>query len=32
MQQADREYYINSLAGLVNIAENYMGLPYEDVE
>ena len=32
MQQADREYYFNSLAGLVNIAENYVGLPYEEVE
>jgi p-hydroxybenzoate 3-monooxygenase len=32
MQQADREYYLNSHAGLVNIAENYVGLPYEDVE
>ncbi|VVO89936.1 p-hydroxybenzoate hydroxylase [Pseudomonas fluorescens] len=32
MQQADREYYFNSHAGLVNIAENYVGLPYETVE
>lgn len=32
MQQADREYFLNSHAGLVNIAENYVGLPYEDVE
>ncbi|WP_166363474.1 4-hydroxybenzoate 3-monooxygenase [Pseudomonas akapageensis] len=32
MQQADREYFFNSHAGLVNIAENYVGLPYEDVE
>ncbi|WP_375739975.1 4-hydroxybenzoate 3-monooxygenase [Pseudomonas boanensis] len=32
MQQADREYYLNSHAGLVNIAENYVGLPYENVE
>ncbi|WP_027896991.1 4-hydroxybenzoate 3-monooxygenase [Zestomonas thermotolerans] len=32
MQQADREYYLSSHAGLVNIAENYVGLPYEDVE
>jgi p-hydroxybenzoate 3-monooxygenase len=32
MQQADREYYFNSHAGLVNIAENYVGLPYEDIE
>ena len=32
MQQADREYFFNSHAGLVNIAENYVGLPYEAVE
>lgn len=32
MQQADREYFFNSQAGLVNIAENYVGLPYEAVE
>ncbi|WXL25477.1 4-hydroxybenzoate 3-monooxygenase [Ectopseudomonas mendocina] len=32
MQQADREYYLNSHAGLVNIAENYVGLPYEAIE
>ncbi|BAU76638.1 4-hydroxybenzoate 3-monooxygenase [Metapseudomonas furukawaii] len=32
MQQADREYFLGSHAGLVNIAENYVGLPYEDVE
>ncbi|CAD5108573.1 4-hydroxybenzoate 3-monooxygenase [Zestomonas carbonaria] len=32
MQQADREYYLGSHAGLVNIAENYVGLPYEDIE
>ena len=32
MQQADREYFFNSYAGLVNIAENYVGLPYEEVE
>ncbi len=32
MQQADREYFFNSHAGLVNIAENYVGLPYEDIE
>lgn len=31
MQEADREYYLNSHAGLVNIAENYVGLPYEEV-
>ncbi|WP_271409286.1 4-hydroxybenzoate 3-monooxygenase [Pseudomonas sp. Q1-7] len=32
MQAADREYFLNSPAGLVNIAENYVGLPYESVE
>ncbi|MGQ7817239.1 4-hydroxybenzoate 3-monooxygenase [Metapseudomonas furukawaii] len=32
MQQADREYFLGSHAGLENIAENYVGLPYEDVE
>lgn len=32
MQQADREYFLSSRAGLVNIAENYVGLPYEQVE
>ena len=31
MQQADREYYLNSHAGLVTIAENYVGLPYEEI-
>ena len=31
MQEADREYFLTSPAGLVNIAENYVGLPYEDV-
>ncbi|MFJ4385836.1 4-hydroxybenzoate 3-monooxygenase [Pseudomonas sp. NPDC089408] len=31
MQEADREYYLTSPAGLVNIAENYVGLPYEEV-
>ncbi|AIZ33123.1 4-hydroxybenzoate 3-monooxygenase [Pseudomonas parafulva] len=31
MQEADREYFLNSPAGLVNIAENYVGLPYEAV-
>lgn len=31
MQQADREYFLNSHAGLVSIAENYVGLPYEEV-
>ncbi|MNF38227.1 p-hydroxybenzoate hydroxylase [compost metagenome] len=32
MQQADREYFFTSHAGLVNIAENYVGLPYESIE
>ena len=32
MQKADREYYLKSHAGLANIAENYVGLPYEDIE
>ena len=31
MQEADRDYYLNSHAGMVNIAENYVGLPYEEV-
>lgn len=31
MQEADREYFLSSDAGLVNIAENYVGLPYEEV-
>ena len=31
MQEADREYFLNSHAGLVNIAENYVGLPYEEI-
>lgn len=31
MQEADREYFLNSPAGLVNIAENYVGLPFEEV-
>ncbi|MNW01075.1 p-hydroxybenzoate hydroxylase [compost metagenome] len=31
MQEADREYFLSSHAGLVNIAENYVGLPYEEV-
>lgn len=32
MQEADRQYYLGSLAGLTMIAENYVGLPYEGVE
>jgi len=31
MQEADREYFLSSEAGLVNIAENYVGLPFEEV-
>jgi len=31
MQEADREYFLTSSAGLMNIAENYVGLPYEEV-
>ncbi|WP_060476611.1 4-hydroxybenzoate 3-monooxygenase [Pseudomonas monteilii] len=31
MQEADREYFLTSPAGLANIAENYVGLPYEEV-
>ncbi|MCT4705351.1 4-hydroxybenzoate 3-monooxygenase [Enterobacteriaceae bacterium H11S18] len=31
MQQADREYYLGSRAGLTTIAENYVGLPFEEV-
>ena len=32
MQEADRQYYLGSRAGLTTIAENYVGLPYERVE
>lgn len=32
MQEADRQYYLGSRAGLTTIAENYVGLPYEAVE
>ena len=32
MQAADREYYLGSAAGLANIAENYVGLPFDVVE
>lgn len=32
MREADREYYLKSHAGLVNIAENYVGLPYEEIQ
>ncbi|BDH47084.1 4-hydroxybenzoate 3-monooxygenase [Salmonella enterica subsp. enterica serovar Choleraesuis] len=31
MQQADREYYLRSHAGLTTIAENYVGLPFDPV-
>ncbi|MFG3825780.1 4-hydroxybenzoate 3-monooxygenase, partial [Escherichia coli] len=31
MQEADRHYYLESVAGLTTIAENYVGLPYENV-
>ncbi|MBJ9973825.1 4-hydroxybenzoate 3-monooxygenase [Pseudomonas sp. S75] len=31
MQEADRDYFLNSVAGQVNIAENYVGLPFETV-
>ncbi|HBK52142.1 MAG TPA: 4-hydroxybenzoate 3-monooxygenase [Pseudomonas sp.] len=31
MQEADREYFLTSPAGLANIAENYVGLPFEEV-
>jgi len=32
IQQAELNYYTNSLAGRTTIAENYVGLPYEAVE
>lgn len=32
IQHAEMDYYTTSEAGLTNIAENYVGLPYEDVE
>jgi p-hydroxybenzoate 3-monooxygenase len=32
IQQADYDYYTGSEAGLKNIAENYVGLPYDPVE
>ncbi|MFK3793982.1 4-hydroxybenzoate 3-monooxygenase [Pseudomonas piscis] len=31
MQQADREYFLHFPAGQLSIAENYVGLPYEEV-
>jgi len=32
IQQAELDYYTQSEAGLSNIAENYVGLPYEAIE
>ncbi len=32
IQLAELDYYTNSEAGLTNIAENYVGLPYEPIE
>lgn len=32
IQMAELDYYTNSDAGLANIAENYVGLPYEEIE
>jgi len=32
IQQAELDYYTQSEAGLTNIAENYVGLPYEEIE
>jgi hypothetical protein len=32
IQEAELDYYTNSLAGKTTIAENYVGLPYEAVE
>jgi p-hydroxybenzoate 3-monooxygenase len=31
IQQAELDYYMNSLAGRMTIAENYVGLPYETI-
>lgn len=31
MQQAERDYFLGSQAGLATIAENYVGLPFETV-
>lgn len=31
IQQAEREYFFGSQAGLMTIAENYVGLPFEEV-
>ena len=32
MQRIDYEYYMSSNAGLTTIAENYVGLPHEEIE
>ena len=32
IQQTELEYYLGSEAGLATIAENYVGLPYEEIE
>lgn len=32
MQRSDYEYYTNSLAGSKTIAENYVGLPFDEVD
>jgi p-hydroxybenzoate 3-monooxygenase len=32
IQLAELDYYTGSQAGLTNIAENYVGLPYEPIE
>jgi len=32
IQQAELDYYTRSEAGLTTIAENYVGLPYEEIE
>lgn len=32
MQQTELDYYVGSEAGRTTIAENYVGLPYEDIE
>ncbi|MBU2065014.1 MAG: 4-hydroxybenzoate 3-monooxygenase [Gammaproteobacteria bacterium] len=32
MQQTELDYFVSSAAGRCTIAENYVGLPYEDIE
>lgn len=32
MQQTELEYFIGSEAGRTTIAENYVGLPYEEID